>query len=100
MKLLVELVLPLSCGASVVLLNMPRSESGQTDIMALGDKCTEVVLPDAYKVKVCKFCRTASWQKTPLPLGLYPAWDPLVPWHQGRRDRPTGVVCRICSSVL
>lgn len=80
--------------------NMPRSESGQSDMLAVVEKCNDIALPDNYKVKVCKYCRSASWQKTPLPMGLYPAWDPLVPWYQGRKEKPAGFVCRICHSVI
>lgn len=39
--------------------------------------------PQGYRVKRCKYCRTYSWQRTPLPLGIDPAWDPITPWYDG-----------------
>ena len=78
---------------------MPPSESGQSEAV-LQDRCNSVDLPSTYKVKVCKFCRASSWTKSPLPPGIFTHWDPLLPWSQGRRDKPMGFMCKICVSVL
>ena len=78
---------------------MPPSESGQSEAV-LQDRCNAVDLPSTYKVKVCKFCRASSWTKSPLPPGIFTHWDPLLPWSQGRRDKPLGFMCKICVSVL
>lgn len=78
---------------------MPPSESGQSEAV-LQDRCNSVDLPSTYKVKVCKFCRASSWTKSPLPPGIFTHWDPLLPWSQGRRDKPLGFMCKICVSVL
>lgn len=59
--------------------------------------CTEIELPGGYKVKVCRYCRIPSNAKSPLPAGCFTAWDPLVPWSEGTRNKPRGLVCRICS---
>ena len=60
-------------------------------------KCDEFAIPDGYKMKLCRFCRTPSWAKSPLALSMFASWQPLIPWNQGRKEKPAGTVCRICA---
>ena len=59
-----------------------------------------ISIPTGYKAKRCKLCRTFSTARTPMPLGISPGWDPLIPWAAGKKDRPKGLVCRLCLTVL
>ena len=80
---------------------MPPSESGQTDtaLACLAERA-EFDFGAGYKCRVCKFCRVPSWAKSPLPSGIFSQWDPLMPWQNGKRDRPLGQLCRICVLVM
>ena len=49
-----------------------------------------------YKGRQCKYCRTMSSARSPFPDGVFPAWDPNIPWHQGKRERPLGQICKVC----
>ena len=80
----------------------PKSlaESESRDIRTMNHelmKCEEFDVPDGYKMKTCRFCRTPSWAKSPLALSMFSGWSPLVPWNQGRKEKPAGTVCRICA---
>lgn len=55
-------------------------------------------VPPGYKMKKRKYCRTASFASSPFASGLYPSWDPIVPWNDGKRDRPKGLVCKPCAT--
>ena len=57
-------------------------------------------LPAGYRSKRCKYCRTFSHSRTPLPLGIFNSWDPLLPWADGKKEKPKGLVCRICYNVF
>jgi len=35
-----------------------------------------------------------------LPSGIFAAWDPVIPWQNGKKDKPNGVVCKICAIVF
>lgn len=65
------------------------------DVPAVG----EGSLPSGYRSKRCKYCRTYSHARTPIPLGIFNAWDPLIPWADGKKNRPRGLVCRLCFNV-
>jgi hypothetical protein len=81
---------------------MPRSVDESSEMREMRvelEKCNEFSFPTGYKVKICKYCRTSSWAKNPLPITAFATWDPLIPWNQGRRDRPVGFICRICFLV-
>lgn len=56
-------------------------------------------LPAGYKSKRCKICRSYSHSRSPLPAGIFPSFDPLLPWADGRKEKPRGCVCRICYNV-
>ena len=57
---------------------------------------TSFELPAGYKAKRCKYCRVFSTAATPVPEGVFPSFDPLIAWAAGKRERPKGLVCRIC----
>lgn len=67
---------------------------------SLPDIPSGFVTPAGYKTKRCKYCRAYSSSKTPLPAGVYPSWDPIIPWFAGKQLNPKGLVCRICYTVF
>ena len=50
-------------------------------------------------IKLCKYCRNKSSDHSPLPPGCFPIWDPYMPWNDGTKSKPRGLVCRICIVV-
>lgn len=75
--------------------------SGRGDMQMIAAlKCETFEFPLTYKVRECKYCRSKSWIATPMAQGTFPTWDPLVPWNQGKRDKPLGSICKICPLVL
>lgn len=75
----------------------PRpSEAGGTQAP---DAAEGWIQPEKYKVKRCKYCRTCSIVKSPLCEDCFPSWWPLMPWADGRRDSPKGLICKLCNIV-
>ncbi len=60
-----------------------------------------VGVPDTYKAKRCRYCRKWStqlceWNLSGTVLG---SWHPMLPWHRGSIDRPSGDLCKVCAIV-
>ena len=72
---------------------------GEAQLMIMSRKCEDYDFGTSYRVRTYKYCRSTSWSKTPLASGIFPAWDPLTPWYQGKREKPLGSVCKFCPLV-
>ena len=44
--------------------------------------------------------RWAHGQSLHFPGPFFPAWDPVMPLQNGKKDKPNGMVCRICAIVI
>lgn len=62
-------------------------------------RCPDVELPEKYRVKRCKYCRAFSHQKSPFDPDVFPSWDGLIPWNDGKKFKPKGCICKICALV-
>ena len=92
------------------MLHRPWSSHSMADSCASGAakraKCSSdmpdlpegVTLPDNYKMRKCRYCKTTSCSVNPWPLTgtVLHAWAPLTPWNRGTRDKPIGELCRCC----
>ena len=57
-----------------------------------------VHLCEGYKPRRCKFCMVWSTAKCPWDLvgSILEAWNPLIPWARGNKDKPSGESCKVC----
>ena len=62
-------------------------------------RCDDIEFPAEYRCKTCRYCRTHSWSRSPINPEAFPTWAPLIPWHQGKKFKPAGQICRICVLV-
>lgn len=60
-----------------------------------------VHLASDYKGRKCRWCHSWSFSLCPWPLTgtVLAAWDPLLPWARGTKEKPIGSCCKVCIVV-